>query len=92
MRSSAVSYCSCATKGLFSSHLGGKGLTKEELKSVESMICPLQRLGTRMEVAEAALFLASPLSAYTTGSVLMVDGGEWLTSGQTFNSVFKSML
>lgn len=41
---------------------------------------PLGRFGTRQEIANAALFLASPLSAYTTGAILVVDGGQWLAS------------
>ena len=45
-----------------------------------SMI-PIQRLGTRTEIAESALFLASPLASYMTGTVMVVDGGQWLTSG-----------
>jgi 3-oxoacyl-[acyl-carrier protein] reductase len=36
---------------------------------------PLQRLGTPQDMAGAALFLASPLSAYITGHTLVVDGG-----------------
>jgi NAD(P)-dependent dehydrogenase (short-subunit alcohol dehydrogenase family) len=36
---------------------------------------PLGRWGLPDEVAEMALFLASPRSAYTTGSVLACDGG-----------------
>src|SRR5262249_24506001 len=35
----------------------------------------LQRLGRPEEVAEAVLFLCSPLSGYITGHVLSVDGG-----------------
>lgn len=49
---------------------------------------PLQRSGTRTEVAEAAVFLASPLSSYVTGSVLVVDGGEWLTNVMTMASMY----
>lgn len=36
---------------------------------------PLRRLGTAEDVAHAALYLASDLSAYTSGAVLPVDGG-----------------
>lgn len=38
-------------------------------------ISPLRRLGQPADVAEAALFLASDASNYTTGSVVYVDGG-----------------
>lgn len=40
---------------------------------------PLRRLGTPEDMAGAALFLASPLSAYITGQTLVVDGGLTLS-------------
>jgi NAD(P)-dependent dehydrogenase (short-subunit alcohol dehydrogenase family) len=36
---------------------------------------PLHRLGTAEDVSRVALFLASDLSAYTSGAVIPVDGG-----------------
>ncbi|QQE80695.1 elongation factor P 5-aminopentanone reductase [Alicyclobacillus sp. SO9] len=51
-----------------------QGLTTEDREIVQNEI-PLQRFGTPTEVAEAAVFLASPKAAYITGTVLRVDGG-----------------
>jgi NAD(P)-dependent dehydrogenase (short-subunit alcohol dehydrogenase family) len=36
---------------------------------------PLNRLGQPEEVANVALFLASPLASFMTGSMVSVDGG-----------------
>jgi NAD(P)-dependent dehydrogenase (short-subunit alcohol dehydrogenase family) len=44
---------------------------------------PLRRLGTAEEVAAAIVFLASPASAWTTGTTLDVNGGQHL-SGDTW--------
>lgn len=43
---------------------------KDALQSI-----PLKRLGTPADMAGAALFLASPLSAYVIGQTIVVDGG-----------------
>ncbi len=40
-------------------------------------VVPLGRSGTADDVAQAALYLASPMSSYVTGVALTVDGG-WL--------------
>ncbi len=41
---------------------------------------PLNRIGDPLDVAGAAVFLASNAAAYITGHILVVDGG-WLASG-----------
>ncbi|MFN3426942.1 MAG: 3-oxoacyl-[acyl-carrier-protein] reductase [Candidatus Thermochlorobacter sp.] len=49
-------------------------LAEEQRKAIESMI-PMRRTGSAKEVADAVLFLCSPLAGYITGEVLRVDGG-----------------
>jgi peroxisomal 2,4-dienoyl-CoA reductase len=39
---------------------------------------PLQRWGTPIDIANVIAFLASPAGDWITGSILVVDGGEWL--------------
>lgn len=40
---------------------------------------PLQRWGTPRDIASMIAFLASPAGDWITGSVIVVDGGEWLS-------------
>ena len=47
---------------------------KATKKAIDKMI-PMGRLGNPQEMANAALFLASDLASYMTGSVLLADGG-----------------
>jgi 3-oxoacyl-[acyl-carrier protein] reductase len=46
-------------------------LTEEKIKQ----LIPAGRLGNPQELADLAVFLASPLSAYTTGQSIAIDGG-----------------
>jgi len=39
---------------------------------------PFGRLGLPEEVADVALFLASPLARWVTGQIIAVDGGQLL--------------
>lgn len=48
---------------------------------------PLERFGTKTDIADAALFLVSPASSYVTGTVMVVDGGAWMTTAIPMNRV-----
>ncbi len=53
--------------------------TKEDRDGVKAMLrreVPAGRFGTLKEVGAAVLFLASPVSGFTTGACLAVDGGQ----------------
>jgi 3-oxoacyl-[acyl-carrier protein] reductase len=55
-------------------------VTTENPKRLENALrgIPIGRLGTPQDMANVALFLASPLSAYMLGQTLLVDGGMLL--------------
>lgn len=60
--------------GIIQSDMGAAGLANAAVqKAAENIL--LKRLGTHEEVAQAALFLASPASRYITGQTLNVNGG-----------------
>jgi peroxisomal 2,4-dienoyl-CoA reductase len=43
---------------------------------------PLGRWGTPRDIANMVAFLASPAGDWITGSIFVVDGGEWLAKSQ----------
>lgn len=51
-----------------------------EMREACRQSVPLRRMGTSMDIANACLFLASPLASYVNGVVLPVDGG-WVLGG-----------
>ena len=58
------------------------GMTKlapsEEVRAKVMNMIPLRRWGTKREIAEIALFLASPAGGLFTGATLIADGGQIL--------------
>lgn len=47
---------------------------------------PLRRMGVVEDIAQAVVFLASPLATYITGTSLAVDGGQGLPGSGFFNA------
>ena len=55
-------------------------------------VIPLQRFGEAEEIGNAAVFLASPLAAYITGTTLIVDGGQNLPGAGLFGQIVMEAL
>jgi 2-deoxy-D-gluconate 3-dehydrogenase len=55
------------------------GTSVEALRTRSPSHVPLGRMGQPDDVARAVLFFTTPLSAWITGDVMVVDGGELLT-------------
>lgn len=64
----------CITPGLIQTDITQGKLTDEQKAQIIAGI-PLARLGDAIDIARAALFLASDLSSYSTGITLDVNGG-----------------
>ena len=60
---------------LIHQQISGQYADAEEMVRARDAACPMGRMGTAWDVANAALFLASDESAYITGVSLPVDGG-----------------
>jgi NAD(P)-dependent dehydrogenase (short-subunit alcohol dehydrogenase family) len=61
--------------------VGRDGLSREQVIALRDSQVPLGKMGTGWDVAQAALFLASPQAAFITGVALPVDGGQRLKAG-----------
>jgi len=53
---------------------------------------PLRRMGSVDDIGQTAVFLASPLASYITGSVIVCDGGQNLAGSGLFNAGAEQML
>lgn len=53
----------------------GNGASEEALRDEIRALVPIGRLGTALELAKAAVYLASDESAFMVGSELLIDGG-----------------
>jgi len=54
------------------------GVDRAKIAADRAALVPMRRQGTALDVANAAVFLASDDASYITGTILYVDGGSAL--------------
>jgi len=64
----------CISPGLFPSKMGDQVINLAGLDTLKGSI-PLGRPGCARDIAGAAMYLAGPSGAYTTGANIVIDGG-----------------
>lgn len=69
----------CIAPGPIDDTEGMKRLAPGETKRKFEQQIPLGRFGRIDEIGDATLFLVSDAATYVTGTVLVVDGGAWMT-------------
>ncbi|XP_071814124.1 peroxisomal 2,4-dienoyl-CoA reductase [(3E)-enoyl-CoA-producing]-like [Apostichopus japonicus] len=64
-----------------------EGMTRlaGNMQEVISQNIPLLKLGNKLDIAYAVLYLLTPVASYITGHTMIVDGGDWMTSNHTFS-------
>lgn len=84
--------CNSIVPGPIEGTEGMRRLSAPEMDRQFRRSVPLQRYGTVDDIGQAAAFLASPLAAYITGTVLSVDGGMNLGGSALFNQFVGQMV
>ena len=56
-------------------HHAATGVPREDIRKQRDQNVPMGRMGSALETAQAAVFLASDEASYITGAVIPVDGG-----------------
>ena len=61
-------------------------LVPPEVKEKLRRNIPLGRFGRIKDIEQAAIFLCSDAASFINGAILVVDGGQWLSSGRMLGS------
>jgi NAD(P)-dependent dehydrogenase (short-subunit alcohol dehydrogenase family) len=70
---------------------GMRRLSTPEHDARYKQTIPLRRYGQTDDIGQAAVFLASPLAAFVTGTVLCVDGGSNLVGSALWNQAVEQI-
>lgn len=81
---------SIAAGGVADAPMSGGGMTIPAMRQLYMREIPLQRPGMSVDVANAALWLASEESSFVTGQVIHVSGGQTLRRNPSIAEVYAA--
>ncbi len=84
--------CNSIVPGPIEGTEGMKRLSSPDALAQLTAGIPLGRMGTVDEIGQVAVFLASPLASYVSGTVLVTDGGQNLAGSALFNMGAEKMM
>ncbi|SGY13998.1 BQ5605_C010g06023 [Microbotryum silenes-dioicae] len=67
-------------------------LIPKEIIEESKKLIPLGRNGTIEDIANSGVFLFSPAASYITGSVLVIDGGQWHNGSMSRSITYPDFL
>lgn len=70
--------------------LGGGSLGKAAMDQAARNI-PLQRMGTKCDIADCAVFAVSSAASYISGHTIVADGGCWMTEENNMDGVRRRL-
>ncbi len=82
--------CNSIAPGFVGGTEGTDRMTTPRMREAMIQGTPLGRLGTIDDIGQMAVFLASPLATYVTGTVTVVDGGYYLGGSSRFAHALHS--
>ncbi|KAJ9472657.1 Peroxisomal 2 [Diplonema papillatum] len=72
----------------------GRVFGNMQIQKNPQLVCPVGRFGEKADIANTALFLASPAASWITSTTVVVDGAQWHSAGNMIvnKSKIRSLL
>lgn len=84
--------CNSIAPGPIEGTEGFRRLLPEGMRDQFREIIPLKRFGTVDDIGQLAVFLASPLASYITGTLIVADGGQNLPGSGLFTQLLMKAM
>ena len=82
----------CTTKSHERARIAGeKNIPVMDYVRLRAMAHPIQKIASTVEIANAIIYMSSPLSSFTTGEIQVLDGGLSTTNWFNASKLMKAL-